>query len=266
MYAIAFPAIDPVAFAFGPFTIRWYALAYLAGFILGWQYCLRLARSNERPPLARDVDDFLVWAVAGVILGGRVGYVLFYNADLYWHHPLQAIEIWTGGMSFHGGLIGVVTAIVLFSLRRGFSPLRLGDLIVCAVPIGLFFGRIANFVNDELYGRVTDVPWAVLFPRGGFLPRHPSQLYEAFLEGLVLFTLLAVLARRPGVRARSGLLGGIFCIGYALCRILVELFREPDAQLGFLVGGATMGQLLSLPLLLAGVVLVVNAKRQRPEG
>ncbi|UEM22024.1 prolipoprotein diacylglyceryl transferase [Skermanella mucosa] len=270
MLAILFPAIDPVAIQIGPLAIRWYALAYLIGFVAGWRYCIHLARKDERPPTAVDFDDFLTWAVVGVILGGRIGYVLFYNTGYYLSNPLEALAVWHGGMSFHGGLLGVMAAILLFSRRRGFSPLALGDLIACAAPIGLFFGRIANFVNAELWGRVADVPWAVIFPgeRAGGLPRHPSQLYEAALEGLVLFAVLAVLARRPSVRAKPGLLAGIFFIGYGLSRIFAEYFREPDPQLGFLLGGhATMGQILSVPMVLFGLALVVHARRRgRAEG
>jgi phosphatidylglycerol:prolipoprotein diacylglycerol transferase len=269
MLAILFPAIDPVAIQIGPLAIRWYALAYLIGFVAGWRYCIGLARKDDRPPTAIDFDDFLTWAVVGVILGGRLGYVLFYNTGYYLNNPLEALAVWHGGMSFHGGLLGVVTAIALFSRRRGFSPLALGDLIACAAPIGLFFGRIANFVNAELWGRVTDAPWGVIFPgeRAGGLPRHPSQLYEAALEGLVLFVVLAVLARRPSIRNRPGLLAGIFFIGYGISRIVVEHFREPDPQLGFLLGGnVTMGQILSVPMVLVGIALIVIARRRGAGG
>ncbi|WP_207477747.1 prolipoprotein diacylglyceryl transferase [Arenibaculum pallidiluteum] len=262
MLAIAFPNIDPVAVQLGPIAIRWYALAYLVGFVAGWRYCLSLARTNPAPPGPKDFDDFLTWAVIGVILGGRIGYVLFYNFSFYLTEPLQALAVWQGGMSFHGGMAGVVIAIFVFSWRRGFSPLALGDLVAAAAPIGLFFGRLANFVNGELFGRPTDVPWGVVFPRGGPLPRHPSQIYEAVLEGLVLFVVLHLLARRREIRARPGTVAGVFFIGYGLARITAELFREPDAQLGFLLGGhATMGQLLSIPMVLAGVALVAYARR-----
>lgn len=262
MLAIPFPAIDPIAIQIGPIAIHWYALAYLVGFVVGWRYCLHLARLDDTPPRPIDLDDFLTWAVIGVILGGRIGYVLFYQFDYYWEHPLQALAIWRGGMSFHGGLIGVVAAILLFSRRRGFSPFALGDLIAAAGPIGLFLGRIANFINGELFGRATDVPWGVIFPNGGDLPRHPSQLYEAILEGLVLFAVLAVLAHRPAIRHRHGMLAGVFFIGYGLSRITVEFFRQPDPQLGFLFGGATMGQVLSIPMVLFGLWLIERARRK----
>lgn len=259
--ALPFPDIDPVAFSVGPFDIRWYALAYMAGFLLGWQYCLRLAgRYGESVrPNKVDVDDFLPWAVLGVILGGRLGYVLFYQSGVYLEQPLEIFKIWHGGMSFHGGMCGVIAAIVAYSLVRKISMLRFGDLLACVAPIGLFFGRLANFVNGELYGRVADVPWAVEFPRGGGLPRHPSQLYEALLEGLVLFIVLFVLARMERVRNRDGLLAGVFLLGYGVFRSFAELFREPDEYLGFFLGAITMGQVLSLPMILAGLGLVAYA-------
>jgi phosphatidylglycerol:prolipoprotein diacylglycerol transferase len=263
MLAIPFPAIDPVAVAIGPIAIRWYALAYLAGFILGWRYCLSLARANPGRPSPDDYDEFLTWAVLGVILGGRLGYVLFYNLPYYLQDPLEALAVWHGGMSFHGGVLGVLGAILLFCWRRGLSPFSFGDLISAAAPIGLFFGRIANFINGELYGRpAPDVEWAVVFPRDPLqVPRHPSQLYEAALEGVVLFIILAVAVRNPAVRARPGMVSGLFLIGYGLSRIIVEFFREPDPQLGFLWGGATMGQMLSIPMVLIGLWLALRARR-----
>ena len=180
MTGIPFPEIDPIAIEIGPLAIRWYALAYLAGFILGWRYCVGLARLDGRyRPNETDIDDFLAWAVMGVVLGGRIGYVLFYQPGYYMENPAEILMVWQGGMSFHGGMLGAILAMLAFALRRNFSPVRLADLVVCVVPIGLFFGRIANFMNGELFGRVTDVAWGVVFPRGGDLPRHPSQLYEA---------------------------------------------------------------------------------------
>ena len=192
-------------------------------------------------------------------MGGRLGYVLFYKPVYYFQNPAEILYVWQGGMSFHGGLLGLVVAIVVFSRRRGFRTLALGDLVAAAAPLGLFFGRIANFINGELFGRTTDVPWAVVFPHGGDLPRHPSQLYEAFLEGVVLFAVLAALAHRPGVTRRAGLLTGVFFLGYGASRIFVELFREPDAHLGFIVGPLTMGQILSIPMILLGLYLIVRA-------
>jgi phosphatidylglycerol---prolipoprotein diacylglyceryl transferase len=262
LFAIPFPAINPIAISFGPFAIRWYALAYIAGLVIGWRYCLTLA---ERPPhllRRQDVDDFLVWATLGVVLGGRIGYVLFYNPAYYLARPIQALYVWHGGMSFHGGAIGVTIAIILFTRARKIRLFAFSDVIVQAVPIGLFFGRIANFINGELYGRPTDVPWAMIFPNGGPVPRHPSQLYEAFCEGLLLFLLLFV-AERRGARRASGMETGLFLAGYAVARMSGELFRQPDPQLGYLVFGTTMGQLLSIPLLIAGVAIVICAGRAR---
>ena len=261
LFAIPFPAIDPIAVAVGPFAIRWYALAYIVSLLIGWRYSLALA---DRPPqLARrgDIDDFLIWATLGVVLGGRIGYVLFYQPGYYVEHPLEALYIWHGGMSFHGGALGVAAAIWLFTRGRGIPVLAFADIICEAVPIGLFFGRIANFINGELFGRATEVPWAMVFPGGGPLPRHPSQLYEALCEGLLLFLLLFA-AERRGARRHPGMVSGLFLAGYAVARMSGELFRQPDVQLGFLVFGTTMGQLLSLPLLVAGIGLILWARRQ----
>lgn len=266
--ALRFPNIDPVALHLGPLQIHWYALAYLAGFLLGWRYMLYLASRdregtvNPRPLTRLEVDDFLPWAIGGVILGGRLGYVLFYQPQLYFHDPLEAFKLWHGGMSFHGGALGVIGAMIIYAIRRKLPLLRLTDLVCCAVPIGSFFGRIANFVNGELFGRVTDLPWGMIFPGGGDMPRHPSQLYQAGLEGLALFILLFALAHRGFIRNRPGILSGVFLIGYGLCRVVAELFRQPDAQIGFLYGGLTMGQLLCIPMILFGLALIVRAVRK----
>jgi phosphatidylglycerol:prolipoprotein diacylglycerol transferase len=269
---LPFPAIDPVLVSIGPFAVRWYALAYICGILLGWLYA-RTIIANQRlwggpaPFTATDFDDFVLWVTLGIILGGRVGYVLFYNFDFFIAHPLEMLQVWKGGMSFHGGFLGCVLAVVLFGLKRKISILSLGDITCAVAPIGLFFGRFANFVNSELWGRPTDVPWAMVFPspEAGPWPRHPSQLYEAALEGLVLFCVLAVLVR-AGALKRPGLILGAFAIGYAVARSVCELFREPDAQLGFLWGGMTMGMLLSVPLLIAGICLVAFALRRQPLG
>jgi phosphatidylglycerol:prolipoprotein diacylglycerol transferase len=263
LLVLPFPDIDPIAVALGPLAIRWYSLAYIVGLIAAWRYCRRLA---ERPPNAVDpdqFDDFLLWATLGVVLGGRLGYVLFYKPAFFLANPLEILVIWQGGMSFHGGAAGVILAIILFARKRGISWLSLGDLVACAVPIGLFLGRLANFVNGELYGRAADVPWAMVFPRDPEqIPRHPSQLYEAGLEGIVLFLLLYLLVRR-GWLERPGAIGGAFLAGYGLARIIVEFFREPDAHLGFLLGFTTMGQVLSFPLIIAGVILIAWGYRAK---
>ena len=261
MFAIPFPAIDPVLISVGPLAIRWYSLAYIAGILIGWRYILSLAAKKSPGIDAAAIDDLIVWLVLGIILGGRIGYVLFYKPGYYLANPLEAAYVWQGGMSFHGGAIGVILAMAAFSAKRGIAFLPVADLVACAVPIGLFFGRIANFINGELFGRPSDVAWAVVFPRGGPEPRHPSQLYESFLEGLVLFLILAALWRFSNLRDRPGALGGVFLMGYGAFRMFVELFREPDVHLGFLVAGATMGQLLSLPLVIAGLWLVARKSR-----
>jgi phosphatidylglycerol:prolipoprotein diacylglycerol transferase len=269
-FVIPFPAIDPVLVHLGPFAIRWYALAYIAGILLGWLYARALIRASQpwggpAPLRLVDFDDFVVWVTLGIILGGRIGYVLFYNPDFFAAHPLDAFQLWKGGMSFHGGFTGCVAAVVLFGWWRNVSILSLGDLTCAAGPIGIFLGRIANFINGELWGRPADVPWAMIFPGGGPIPRHPSQLYEAALEGLLLFTVLA-LCIRAGALRRPGLIIGVFAVVYAMARGFCEFFREPDAQLGFLWGGLTMGMLLSIPLFLAGVGFIVNALRHPRTG
>ena len=260
MLTIPYPIIDPVIVSFGPFAIRWYALAYIAGLVIGWRYCLAIAKRPPQVARPQDIDDFLVWATIGVVLGGRIGYVLFYNFDRYLAEPLEALKLWHGGMSFHGGMLGVCLAIFLFCRQRKIPLLAFGDIITSAVPIGLFFGRIANFINAELWGRPTDVPWAMVFPTDpDHLPRHPSQLYEATLEGIVLFLVLWLL-QRAGGRQRPGLISGTFLTGYGIARVTVEFFRQPDPQLGYLVLGITMGQLLSLPLVLVGLWLMLRAR------
>ncbi|MSO68538.1 MAG: prolipoprotein diacylglyceryl transferase [Pseudolabrys sp.] len=263
LFVIPFPAFDPVLVQLGPFAIRWYALAYIAGILLGWAYARALVRAQSLwggkvPLTVIDFDDFVLWVTLGIILGGRIGYVLFYNPQHFTAHPLEIVQLWNGGMSFHGGFTGCVVAVVLFARKRGIPVLSLGD-ITCAVgTIGIFLGRIANFINGELWGRTADVPWAMVFPNGGPLPRHPSQLYEAALEGLVLMAVLALLMR-AGALKRPGMIIGAFAVVYAIARTASEFFREPDAQLGFLWGGATMGQLLSVPLFLAGIGFIVYA-------
>jgi phosphatidylglycerol:prolipoprotein diacylglycerol transferase len=260
---IPFPAIDPVAVSIGPFAIRWYALAYIVGLLIGWRYCLGLAGRPPHLVARQDVDDFLVWATLGVVLGGRIGYVLFYKPGYYIYHPIEALYVWHGGMSFHGGALGVTIAIILFTRARRIPLFAFSDIITEAIPIGLFFGRIANFINGELYGRPSNVPWAMIFPSGGPMPRHPSQLYEAFCEGILLFILL-ITAERLHARERPGVVTGLFLAGYAAARMSGELFREPDPQLGFLIFGTTMGQLLSIPLLIAGILIIAWAALRAP--
>jgi phosphatidylglycerol---prolipoprotein diacylglyceryl transferase len=255
--AIAFPEIDPIIFEIGPFAIRWYALAYIAGLVIGWRLMMRFARTPGSTVTDQNVDDFLVWATLGVILGGRLGYVIFYKPEYYLFNPTEILMVWQGGMSFHGGFIGVMVATILFTRAKKIPLMDFADLLATVAPIGLFFGRLANFINAELYGRTTDVPWGVIFPGGGDLPRHPSQLYEALLEGLLLFIIMLVLRKTVLVK-KPGFLTGVFFLGYALTRGSVEFFREPDAHLGFLAGGFTMGQFLSVPMILIGLYFLLR--------
>src|SRR5262245_10648918 len=262
---IKFPVFDPIAISLGPIAIRWYALAYIGGIVFGWLYARALLKNEKfwggpAPISLAQMDDFILWVTLGIIVGGRTGYVLFYNLPFFIEHPAEIFELWKGGMSFHGGFMGCVVAVMWFARRNNVSILSLGDITTAVGPIGLFLGRLANFINSELWGRTTDVAWGVVFPNGGPLPRHPSQLYEAALEGIVLFTVLAVMIRM-GALKRHGLILGSFILIYALARITGELFREPDPQLGFLWRGLTMGMLLSIPMIIAGLILIVQAWR-----
>jgi phosphatidylglycerol:prolipoprotein diacylglycerol transferase len=257
---MTFPQIDPVILTIGPLAVRWYGLMYLLGFCGGYFMLTHLVRLRKFAMTKETLSDLLFYAVLGVLVGGRIGYCLFYNTAYYLSHPAEILFVWEGGMSFHGGLIGVVVAVLLFSKQRQIPLLVVGDLIVGAAPIGLCLGRIGNFINAELWGRVTDHPWGIIFPGAGPLPRHPSQLYEAVLEGVVLFILIYLLHRqnpKPGVPSFT------FLLLYGCFRFSIEFFRQPDIQLGFLVGGATMGQLLSLPMILIGFVGVVYLSLKR---
>jgi phosphatidylglycerol:prolipoprotein diacylglycerol transferase len=262
LFAIPFPPIDPVLIAIGPFAIRWYALAYIAGIVVGWRLVRRLVQRPGWQLTPESIDDLVFYVTLGVILGGRIGYVLFYQPGYYLSQPLDMLAVWRGGMSFHGGLLGVLVATFLFAHSRKLAFFELTDALAVATPIGLFLGRLANFINAELWGRATDLPWGVIFPTAGSQPRHPSQLYEATLEGLVLFAVMLWFAHRPYRPETRGALSGIFLIGYALARILAEFFREPDVQIGYLPGGITMGQLLSIPMLLFGLFLVARGRRR----
>jgi phosphatidylglycerol:prolipoprotein diacylglycerol transferase len=266
---IAFPVFDPIAISIGPFAIRWYALAYIGGILLGWFYARSLIKNEKlwggpAPISLTQMDDFILWVTLGIILGGRTGYVLFYNLPFFIQHPAEILELWKGGMSFHGGFLGCVVAVMWFAHKNRISILSLGDITTAVGPIGLFLGRIANFINGELWGRPADpnLPWAMIFPTGGPLPRHPSQLYEAGLEGIVLFTVLAVMIRL-GALKRPGLILGSFIAIYGLARIIGEHFREPDPQLGFLWGGLTMGMLLSVPMVIVGAIIILLVLRHK---
>ena len=259
---LLFPQFDPVLVQIGPFGIRWYALAYIAGIVLGWRLLRHLVAQAPAVTTAVQADDFVTWATLGIVLGGRLGYVLFYQPGVYLAHPAMIFAVWEGGMSFHGGALGVTVAILWFCRRNAIPLLGFADRVAVCVPIGLGLGRIANFVNGELWGREAPdwLPWAMIFPNGGPVPRHPSQLYEALLEGLVLFLVMFVLSRQERLRARFGWLTGAFLVGYGIARTTGEFFREPDLFLGYLVGGVTMGQLLCVPMLLFGFWLILRAK------
>ncbi|RLA33534.1 MAG: prolipoprotein diacylglyceryl transferase [Gammaproteobacteria bacterium] len=258
------PQIDPIAIQLGPLAIRWYGLMYLIGFFAAWWLGRQRARRAGSGWLAEQVDDLIFYAALGVILGGRLGYVFFYGFDQLLADPLYLLRIWQGGMSFHGGLLGVLVAAWLFGRKHGFGFFGTTDFVAPLVPIGLGAGRIGNFVNGELWGRVSDVPWAMVFPYAGPLPRHPSQLYEALLEGLVLFAVLWFYSAKPRPRMA---VSGLFLAGYGGARTAVEFAREPDAHLGFLAGDwLTMGMLLSLPMVVGGLVLMVLAYRNAKPG
>lgn len=278
---LPFPDLDPIAINLGPIPVHWYGLAYVAGILLGWFYARRLLDNsalwpNNSPPMTRQhLDDFILWVAIGIVFGGRIGYILFYDLDKVLADPIRAIQINKGGMSFHGGLAGTTIAMFLFAKRSKIPVWSMFDIVAAVAPIGLFFGRIANFVNGELWGRVTDVPWAMVFcsphviaahdgicPAGPD-PRHPSQLYEAGIEGIVLFLLLFILTRWALALKKPGTVSGIFVIGYAFSRIFVEFFRQPDEQLGYLLGTnwLTMGMVLSLPMVAIGLWAVIRARQ-----
>jgi phosphatidylglycerol---prolipoprotein diacylglyceryl transferase len=259
MLALPFPMIDPVAIAIGPFAVRWYALAYIAGIVLGWWLARRHLALRPAIGTREHADDFVTWVTLGIILGGRLGYVLFYRPGHYLFHPWEIAFVWQGGMAFHGGVLGVIVATLWFCRRNALDPFAFGDRVVPVIPIGLLLGRLANFINGELWGRASDAPWAMVFPTGGPEPRHPSQLYQAFLEGAVLFALLQWAVRQERFRARPGFVTGLFLLGYGVARIIGEFFRQPDAHLGFLLGAVTMGQLLSVPMIVAGVWMMRRA-------
>jgi phosphatidylglycerol---prolipoprotein diacylglyceryl transferase len=262
--AIPYPDIDPVFLDFGLIQLRWYGLMYLIGLTAAYFLIKQKVARKALPLASEQIYDMVVFAAFGVFLGGRIGYTLFYNFSYYIHNPLKLLAVWEGGMSFHGGLLGTIIALLLFSKRRGIPAYTVADLAGAVVPIGLGFGRLGNFINAELYGRSTDVDWCMVFPNGGPACRHPSQLYEAVLEGLVLFTVLWWIDRRP---TPPGTIFWGFITGYGISRLIVELFREPDQHLGFIFGPITMGQMLSLPMVLIGITMLIvgyQRARQKP--
>lgn len=264
-----FPNFDPVLIHLGPLAIRWYALAYVAGILLGWRYVVGLVKNPRLWPLRGpaatplQIDDLILWITLGVIVGGRLGHVFFYTPELIWTDPVEILKTWHGGMSFHGGALGVLVAMFAFGRANKLDVLRLGDVITAAAPIGLFFGRIANFINGELWGRPTNVPWAIVFPDGGPQPRHPSQLYEAALEGIVLFLLLRWATHGPPkLLNRRGVVAGLFMLGYGVARTLIENVREPDAYMPHFPLGLTMGMMLSAPMWILGAWLTWRGMRE----
>ncbi len=262
LLAVPFPVIDPVFFQLGPLQFRWYGLMYVLGLLAAYVLIKRRAAARHVALSTVQLSDLIMYAALGVFLGGRLGYTLFYNSAYYLQHPVAILAVWEGGMSFHGGLLGTSLAIWLFCYKKGFPVYTIADLAIQAVPIGLGLGRLGNFINGELYGRPTDVAWCMVFPRGGEACRHPSQLYEAALEGVVLFAVLWVLARTP---KPPGMVLWSFIAGYGIVRSVVEVFREPDVHLGFVLGPLTMGQLLSIPMILLGcVMIVVTYRASRP--
>lgn len=271
LFVIPFPAIDPVMLHLGPLSVHWYGVAYVVGILFGWWYARRLVANEAlwagKPEIApQDIDDFLMWAVIGIIVGGRIGYVLFYDFPVFLVNPLRIAMLWTGGMSFHGGLTGTIVAMILFARKRGFSIFSLFDVIAASVGIGLFLGRIANFINQELWGRPTDIPWAVIFPAAGPEPRHPSQLYEALLEGFILFLLMRILTHGFMKLRQPGFVAGAFICWYAISRFFVEFFRLPDQQIGYLAGDwLTMGMILSMPMFIIGIWSMATARSRSPK-
>lgn len=261
---LVFPEFDPVLVHLGPLAIRWYALAYIVALVLGWRLMRRLAVRAPAVATPLQVDDFLTWATLGVVLGGRFGYVLFYQPSTYLAHPFSMLELWHGGMSFHGGMLGVTVAVILYTYRQRISLLGFADRLSMVVPIGLGLGRVANFINGELWGRPAPagLPWAMIYPRVDNIPRHPSEIYEALMEGVLLFCILWVLGSRRSIRERAGLLTGSFLLGYAVLRAIGECFRQPDSFLSYLAFGTTMGQLLCIPMAIAGIGLILYARRQ----
>lgn len=262
--AFTIPAFELAGRMWGPFALRWYSLAYITGIAGAWLLLTRMMRLPGAPLDQQRLDDFITWATLGVIGGGRLGYVIFYNPAQYLADPLAILQLWDGGMSFHGGCAGVIAASFLHGWAARFSGLRLLDHVAAVTPLGLGLGRLANFANGELWGRPTGAGWGVIFPDAGPEPRHPSQLYEAALEGGVLFIVLTLLFWRTPARLRPGLLAGVFGLGYGLSRFIVENYREPDRQLGILSSGLTMGQTLTLPLIVGGLVLIAAALLRRP--
>ena len=259
--------LNPVLIDLGIFQLRWYSIAYILGIILGWIYAVKIIKSTENKQYnfasikKSDFDDLIIYLVIGIILGGRLGYVLFYNPAYYDQNFLEIFKIWQGGMSFHGGLFGVIITTLIFSKNKKINFFKLSDIISCVAPIGIFLGRIANFINGELFGKMSTVPWAVIFPSGGNVPRHPSQIYEAFLEGVLLFILINFLALKKNLIIKAGYVSSFFLIAYSILRIFSENFREPDSHIGYLFNYLSMGTMLSIVTLIAGFLIIFFIKK-----
>ena len=255
------PSIDPVILSFGYLEIRWYSLAYIISFLLGLYLVKYFNQKNKNKISGKKIENFFIWSVLGVILGGRIGYVIFYQLNYFLIEPLYIFYIWKGGMSFHGGLLGMIISIFIFSKKNNVSFFYLADLVSLVTPIGLFFGRIANFINVELIGRVTNFPFAMIYPSVDNLPRHPSQLYEAFFEGILLFLILFFLFQQSIKKHSKGIISGFFLLFYGIFRFLIEFIREPDSHIGFIYNFLTMGQILCIPIILFGMIILLNKKK-----
>lgn len=262
MIGLPYPEISPIAFSIGPLAIRWYSLAYLFGILIAWFLVLRNTKKYNLEYTSQHIEDLAFYITMGIVIGGRLGYAIFYGGEEMWLKPWKILELWKGGMSFHGGICGVIIAAFLYVKKYKFKFLAITDLVALYAPIGIFLGRITNFINDELWGRVTNVPWAIRFPNGGYLPRHPSQLYEAFFEGIVLFIILNYLWSFAKVRAKHGTISSVFVLFYGIFRICMEQFRQPDAHLGFYFEKITMGQMLSVPFIIAGLYILLKNFRK----
>ena len=260
---------DPVLIDFGFLQIRWYSISYILGILLGWAYASKLIRKTAKDKYSVDnitktqLDDLIIYLILGIIIGGRLGYIILYNFQYYSQNIIEIFKIWEGGMSFHGGLLGVVISILVFSKKNKLNFFKFSDIVSCVAPIGIFLGRIANFINGELYGKISNLPWAVIFPNGGSVSRHPSQIYEALLEGVLLFILINFLALKKNLLIKTGYISGLFLILYSILRIFSEIFREPDSHIGYIFNYFSLGILLSLLTLIIGFVIIFIKKNEQ---